>query len=98
MIFTNNPSLISALKMQIKNSGYTLTFVCNKLEIVPQRMTDILTKKNFSFNDCSDILKAIGYKLNVSFAAQNDDFFELYDKLSALQKAEIKGIIKGMLR
>lgn len=98
MIFENNENLISALRTQIKNSGYTLTFVCNKLGIVPQRMTDILAKKNFSFTDCSDILKTINYKLNVGFAAQNDDFFELYDKLSDLEKAEVKGMIKGMLK
>lgn len=98
MIFENNENLISALRTQIKNSGHTLTFVCNKLGIVPQRMTDILAKKNFSFSDCSDILKTIDCKLNVNFAAQNDDFFELYDKLSALQKAEIKGMMKGILK
>lgn len=98
MIFKNNKSLISALKTQIKNSGYTLTFVCNKLGIVPQRMTDILAKKNFSFSDCLCILKTIGYKLIINFAAQNDDFFELYDRLSDLEKAEVKGMIKGMLK
>lgn len=98
MIFKNNQSLISALKTQIKNSGHTLTFVCQKLGIVPQRMTDILAKKNFSFNDCSDILKTIDCKLNVNFSAHNDDFFELYDRLSDLQKAEIKGIMKGILK
>lgn len=98
MIFKNNENLISALKTQIKNSGYTLTFVCNKLGIVPQRMTDILNKKNFSFNDCSDILKTIDYKLSINFIHQNDDFFELYDRLSDLQKAEIKGMMKGLLK
>lgn len=98
MIFKNNESLIAVLKTQIKNSGYTLTFVCQKLGILPQRMTEILNKKHFSFSDCSDILKTIGYRLNVNFIAQNDDFFELYDKLSALQKAELRGMLKGMLK
>lgn len=109
MIFQNNKQLIDELKKIIKKSGKQQKELAKILDIPEQVFSRWLKKKNFSFEDCNKLLSIINYKLEIDFIAEQEkksiDIDEqskvlllLYSQLSDLQKAEIKGIIKGMLR
>lgn len=107
MIYDNQNTLISVLRKRIKEH-YTFTDVANKLGITPQDLNKIFLKTWFTFDDCNKLLKAIGNRLYITFLEPEDEVMHLteqqknllatYESLSEIQKAELRGMLKGMLK
>lgn len=107
MIYDNQDTLISALRKKLKEHG-TFTDVAAKLGITPQDLNKIFLKTWFTFDDASKLLKAIGNRLYITFLEPGDEVMHLteqqknllttYESLSDIQKAELRGMLKGMLK
>ncbi len=63
IVYTDNEHLIIEIKKIMLDSKMTQREIAEKLNIKPQGLTKILNKKNFSFEDASKILGAMGYKM-----------------------------------
>jgi len=61
MIHYSNLETVNYIKMMIKNAGYTIEEVADKMGISGQNLHRILNKKNLSFNDINRICKAMNY-------------------------------------
>ena len=66
-IFSDNEQLKKELKKIIIDSGLTQKEVAENMQVKPQQYTNIVNKKNLSFEDVKKILFACGYKLQIDF-------------------------------
>lgn len=66
-IFSDNEHLKKELKKMVVDSGLTQKEVAGKMEVKPQQYTNIVNKKNLSFDDVKRIASAAGYDLKVGF-------------------------------
>ena len=69
MTFTyeNNDQFKSEIQRFFKESKIKQKDISANLEVSPQRITNILNKKFFRFDEISKILSAVGYSLVISF-------------------------------
>ena len=66
-VYRNNEQLLIELKKLMLETKITQREIATKLNIKPQGLTKLLTKKNFSFEDAQKILAVMGYDLIVDF-------------------------------
>ena len=66
-IFSNNDQLKKELKKIIIDAGLTQKEIAEKMEVKPQQYTNIVNKKNLSFEDAKRIVSAAGYKIQIDF-------------------------------
>lgn len=107
MIYKNQFDLIDQIKKRIKQYG-TYTDCGRKISINPQDLHKLFLKTHFDFDDCSRVLKGIDNKLYIAFLAPGDEVVKLtenqknllttYEALNDIQKAELRGMLKGMLK
>ena len=69
-IFSDNEQLKKELKKIIIDSGLTQKEVAENMQVKPQQYTNIVNKKNLSFEDTKRILTACGYKLQIEFVKE----------------------------
>jgi transcriptional regulator with XRE-family HTH domain len=67
MIYYNNEQLVTELKKTMLESKTSQKRIADQLGIKPQSLTNLLNKKNFSFEDARKILAIMGYKLAFDF-------------------------------
>ena len=66
-IFSDNDQLKKELKKIIIDAGLTQKEIAEKMEVKPQQYTNIVNKKNLSFEDAKRIVSAAGYELQIEF-------------------------------
>ena len=66
-IFSDNEQLKKELKKIIIDSGLTQKQVAENMQVKPQQYTNIVNKKNLSFEDTKRIISACGYKMQIEF-------------------------------
>lgn len=66
-IFSDNDQLKKELKKIIIDAGLTQKEIAEKMEVKPQQYTNIVNKKNLSFEDAKRIVLAAGYKMQIEF-------------------------------
>ena len=66
-IFSDNDQLKKELKKIIIDAGLTQKEIAEKMEVKPQQYTNIVNKKNLSFEDAKRIVSAAGYKMKIEF-------------------------------
>ena len=66
-IFSDNEQLKKELKKIIIDAGLTQKEIAEKMEVKPQQYTNIVNKKNLSFEDAKRIVSAAGYKIQIEF-------------------------------
>lgn len=66
-IFSDNDQLKKELKKIIIDAGLTQKEIAEKMEVKPQQYTNIVNKKNLSFEDAKRIVSAAGYKMQIDF-------------------------------
>jgi predicted transcriptional regulator len=67
VIYKNNEQIAIEIKKLMLESKITQREIANSLEMKPQGLTKLLSKKNFGFEDANKILSAMGYHLVVDF-------------------------------
>lgn len=65
--YESNEQIVIEIKKLMLENQISQREIAEKLNIKPQGLTKILTKKNFGFEDAQKILDAMGYQLVVSF-------------------------------
>ena len=66
--YESNEKIVIEIKKLMLENQISQREIAEKLNIKPQGLTKILTKKNFGFEDAQKILDAMGYQLVVSFS------------------------------
>ena len=66
-IFSNNEQLKKELKKLVIDSDFTQKEIAEKMQVKPQQYTNIVNKKNLSFEDVKKILTVCGYDLQIDF-------------------------------
>ena len=66
--YESNEQIVIEIKKLMLENQISQREIAEKLNIKPQGLTKILTKKNFGFEDAQKILAAMGYQLVVSFS------------------------------
>lgn len=66
--YESNEQIVIEIKKLMLENQISQREISEKLNIKPQGLTKILTKKNFGFEDAQKILDAMGYQLVVSFS------------------------------
>ena len=66
-VFSDNEQLKKELKKIIIDAGLTQKEIAEKMEVKPQQYTNIVNKKNLSFEDAKRIVSAAGYKMQIEF-------------------------------
>ena len=66
-IYKDNEQVAIEIKKLILDSKITQREIASILDIKPQGLTKILSKKNFGFEDVQKILSAMGYQLTIDF-------------------------------
>lgn len=70
IIYKNNEQILIEIKKLMLETKVTQKEIAKKLNIKPQGLTKMMSKKNFGFNDAQKILSAMGYDLIVDFKNQ----------------------------
>ena len=70
IIYKNNEQILIEIKKLMLETKFTQKEIAEKLNIKPQGLTKMMSKKNFGFNDAQKILSAMGYDLIVDFKNQ----------------------------
>lgn len=70
IIYKNNEQILIEIKKLMLETKVTQKEIAEKLNIKPQGLTKMMSKKNFGFNDAQKILSAMGYDLIVDFKNQ----------------------------
>ena len=65
--FTDNEQVSIELKKLMLESKITQREIAETLDMKPQGLTKLLTKKNFGFEDVQKVLDAMGYSLIIDF-------------------------------
>ena len=66
-IFSDNEQLKKELKKLIIDAGLTQKEIADIMQVKPQQYTNIVNKKNLSFEDTKRIISACGYKMQIDF-------------------------------
>lgn len=66
-IFSDNEQLKKELKKLIIDAGLTQKEIADIMQVKPQQYTNIVNKKNLSFEDVKRIIFACGYKMQIEF-------------------------------
>lgn len=66
-VFSDNEQLKRELKKIIIDAGLTQKEIAEKMGVKPQQYTNIVNKKNLSFEDAKRIVSAAGYKMQIEF-------------------------------
>lgn len=65
--YENNEQIVIEIKKLMLENKISQREIADKMNIKPQGLTKILSKKNFGFEDAEKILSAMGYNLVVDF-------------------------------
>lgn len=66
-IYKNNKQLIIELKKFMIENDFSQKQLAEELKIMPQALTKLFSKKNFSFEDVKKILNVMDYDLSIKF-------------------------------
>lgn len=66
-VYKDNEQVAIEIKKLILDSKITQREIAAILDIKPQGLTKMLSKKNFGFEDVQKILSAMGYQLTIDF-------------------------------
>lgn len=66
MIYTNVSKLRDELKKLLIDCGMTQRQIAERLDISPQQLSNLFSKKNFSLDDAKKIADALGATLEVN--------------------------------
>ena len=75
-VFTDNEQLKRELKKIIIDSGFTQKEIAGILDMKPQQFTNVVKKKNLSFEDVKKIVSAAGYKMQIDFV--KEDWYNIH--------------------
>lgn len=67
VIYTDNEQIAIEIKKLMLESKITQREIAAKLEMKPQGLTKLLSKKKFGFEDADKLLSAMGYHLIIDF-------------------------------
>ena len=65
--YTNNEQLIIELKKLMLEEKISQREIAQALNMKPQGLTKLLSKKNFSFDDAQRILNVMNHSLEITF-------------------------------
>ena len=65
--YENNEQIVVEIKKLMLEDRVSQREIAEKLNIKPQGLTKLLSKKNFGFEDAQKILSAMGYQLIIDF-------------------------------
>lgn len=65
--YENNEQIVVEIKKLMLEDHVSQREIAEKLNIKPQGLTKLLSKKNFGFEDAQKILSAMGYQLIIDF-------------------------------
>lgn len=66
-VYKDNEQVAIEIKKLILDSKITQREIAAILDIKPQGLTKMLSKKNFGFEDVQKILSAMGYQITIDF-------------------------------
>lgn len=72
MIYKDNNQLKNEFKKFLIDNNISQREIAKKMEISPQGLSNLLNKKNLSFNDIKKILDVIDYDLYFEFKDKQD--------------------------
>lgn len=72
MIYKDNNQLKNEFKKFLIDNNISQREIAKKMEISPQGLSNLLNKKNLSFNDIKKILDVIDYDLHFEFKDKQD--------------------------
>lgn len=67
MVYRDNQQIIKELNKVISDKGLTKAMIAQKMGMIPQTLTKLLAKKNFSFEDLNKILNTMELRLEIRF-------------------------------
>lgn len=73
MVYTTVSKLRDELKKLLIDCGMTQRQIAERLEISPQQLSNLFSKKNFSLDDAKKIADALGAVLEVSIIMPNGE-------------------------
>ena len=72
MIYKDNNQLKNEFKKFLIDNNISQREIAKKMEISPQGLSNLLNKKNLSFNDIAKLLNVIDYDLHFEFKDKQD--------------------------
>lgn len=66
-IYKSNKQIKDEYKKILIDTGMSMTFVADKLDIVPQQLQNKFANKRLAFSDLQEWLDLIGYELVIDF-------------------------------
>ncbi len=67
IIYSDNEQIVIEIKKLMLESKTTQRKIAADLNVKPQGITKLLSKKNFGFEDAARILSTMGYQLQIDF-------------------------------
>lgn len=67
IIYSDNEQVVIEIKKLMLESKTTQRKIATDLNVKPQGITKLLSKKNFGFEDAARILSTMGYQLQIDF-------------------------------
>ena len=67
IIYSDNEQIVIEIKKLMLESKTTQREIAADLNVKPQGITKLLSKKNFGFEDAARILSTMGYQLQIDF-------------------------------
>ncbi len=65
--YENNEQIVIEIKKLMLETKMSQREIADKMNIKPQGLTKLLSKKNFGFEDAEKILSVMGYNLIIDF-------------------------------
>ena len=69
-VYGEREQLIKEIRKMLIDTGTTQKELADRLGLMPQGLTNLLNKKNLSFDDVKRIADALGYVVSVEFVAR----------------------------
>lgn len=73
--FKSNEQIVIEIKKLMLENKISQREIAEKLNLKPQGLTKLLSKKNFGFEDAEKILNAMGYDLIINFKPSSEAIF-----------------------
>ena len=72
IIYKNNQQIVIEIKKLMLEKQVSQREIAERLNIKPQGLTKLLSKKNFGFEDAEKVLSALGYNLVLDFSEKTE--------------------------
>lgn len=68
----NNKEIKAEIKYLLNKEGKSMTWLAEQLDTTPQKLNSKFTGKSMAINKLEELLKPIGYKLELKFIKEDE--------------------------